>query len=450
MLHPKKMTERFSALETGLIILCFCVCMAGALLLPVNQCPDEGGRLILSNWIADRGTLPTGDEPEVIISGWGFSYALRPYLASIVGAGFQKLAACFTDSPRILLAASRMCSVLSVTFACVFCLRLGHLLFSKKSCALLFSACVCFLPQVMFLGMYQNYDALSLCAVCAILYYWAEGCERKWPVRTCVGLAVSFSVGLLSYYAVYGWILMGAVFCVLAVMTDPEIPDRGWLILKRAALILGICLLLAGWFFIRNAYLHDGDFFGLAAEEASRDRMREQGYVLHDNLCYRDEGLTILQFIKLDRFAWLRTTVWSFFGLFGYMTIYLPWAMYIVYYAVIAGGMILFLAVLHKTAPCRRDILLMAMMAIASVITFFLHLWQSYAGDYQAQGRYVITLIIPLAFMLAYGADHTSMMIRDPKPGKAMELNRAAVLTALWLLLFAVAALGTMTRMLPN
>ena len=45
---------------------------------------------------------------EVIISGWGFSYALRPYLASIVGAGFQKLAACFTDSPRILLAASRM------------------------------------------------------------------------------------------------------------------------------------------------------------------------------------------------------------------------------------------------------------------------------------------------------------------------------------------------------
>ncbi|MCR5577150.1 MAG: hypothetical protein K6F56_09100, partial [Oscillospiraceae bacterium] len=100
----------------------------------MDQCPDEAGRKMLSDWICYKGTLPTGDEPATMLmswvdwnapvptlrtdteyDGWGFSYALRPYLAAIVGALFMKIAALFTESPRVLLAASRMCSVLSVT-----------------------------------------------------------------------------------------------------------------------------------------------------------------------------------------------------------------------------------------------------------------------------------------------------------------------------------------------
>ena len=222
-------SKRLSAKEYLLVRLVFCICLTGALLLPMEQCPDEAGRHLLSNWIVRTGTLPTGNEMETMLmswedvnasvlsiradsefDGWGFSYALRPYLSSIVGAVFERIALCFTDSPRILLAASRMCSVLSVTFCCFFCLRLGHRLFNKQGAAALFAALVCFLPQVQFIGMYQNNDSLSLCAVSMMLYYLIEGFDLGWPVRSCVGLGISFSLGLLAYYSVYGWLLMGA------------------------------------------------------------------------------------------------------------------------------------------------------------------------------------------------------------------------------------------------
>ena len=447
-MQASKKTPRFSYLEYGLILLCFSTCLAGALLLPVDQCPDEEGRLLLTDWIVQTGTLPTGNEPEVMIPGWGFSYALHPYLSAIIGAIFKFTAACLTDSPRILLAASRMCSVLSVTFCCFFCLRLGHRLFEKKSSALLLAVLVCFLPQVVFLGMYQNNDSLSLCAVSMMLYCLAEGFDRKWPVSSCVGVAVAFSIGLLSYYTIYGWLLMGAVFCVLAVLTEPEGSGKGRLILNRATLIFGICLLLAGWFFIRNACLHNGDILGFDSESISRAQMQEQGYDLFSFIRYRDEGLSVAQFLRINEYAWLWMTAESFIGVFGHMVIYLPKIQYGIYYAVLGGAFILFFAVLFRQKTLRRDRLLMLLMLLSGIMTLCLHFLHSYTRDFQPQGRYVITLILPFAYMLAYGADKTTVIVRNPKPGKAADLNPAAALIVLWFALFIWAALGTMARMI--
>ena len=459
--------KHLSAKEYLLVLLVFCVCLTGALLLPISQCPDEPGRRLLSDWIVRTGTLPTGDEPATKLmlwedlnapvltvtndsgyNGWGFSYALRPYLSSLVGAAFERMALCFTDSPRILLASSRMCSVLSVSLCCMFCLRLGHRLFDRRSSAVLFAALVCFLPQVQFLGMYQNNDSLSLCAVSMMLYYLIEGFDLGWPVRSCVGLGISFSLGLLAYYSVYGWLLMGALFFAAAVLNDSGTLGKRRLFFTRSALILGICLLLAGWFFVRNAVLHHGDFLGIASEKISRAHMQEQGYVLYRFICYRDEGMSVTQFLRFMDYEWFRMTVESFIGVFGYMLIYLPKSQYGIYYTVFIGAIILFFVIVLRQKAIRRDRLLMRMMLFASMITVFLHFWQSYARDYQPQGRYVITLILPLAFMLAYGLDKTPAAFHTPWPGKAARAEPAAVLTVLWLALFAWAAFGTMRTML--
>lgn len=446
--------QRFSAIEYGLILLCISVCLTGALLLPVNQCPDEFVRDHLITWMLEHGTLPTGDELETFAlnpppgENYGFSYALRPYLPAMVGALFARAVAVFTDSPRVLLLATRMCSVLSVTGCCCFCLLLGHKIFEKRSSSILFATLVCFLPQVMFLGMYHNNDSLTLFAVSMMLYYLVEGYERKWPVRCCIGLAVAFSLGLLSYYSIYGWILMCAVFCVLAVLKDPAISDKGRLILIRAGLIGGICLLLAGWFFIRGAILHNGDFLGIAYENVSRARVEALGYKLFTYVCYRRDGLSMLEFFRVKNYEWLRMTVQSFVGVFSNMTLFLPELLYGVYYAIFAFGILRMVAVLLRRKPCRRDGLLMLVMAVSVGINIALHFWQSYARDYQPQGRYVITIILPLAFMLAYGADKTTVTVRDAKPGKTAVLNPAAALIVLWLTLFVWAAFGTMIRMI--
>ena len=156
-----------------------------------------------------------------------------------------------------------------------------------------------------------------------------------------------------------------------------------------------------------------------------------------------------MQFLRLTNYEWLRMTVESFIGVFGYMLIYLPKIQYGIYYTVFFGAIILFFVILLHQKAVRRDKLLMLMMLFSSVITVFLHFWQSYARDYQPQGRYIITLILPLAFTMAYGIDKTTVAVQNSRPGKASELNPAAALTVLWLALFAWAALGTMSKMLP-
>lgn len=446
--------RRQSAIEILLVLLTFCICITGALLLPVEQCPDELGRNRLIIWMIDKGTLPTGDEIELMGLNpppglnYGFSYALRPYLSAMIGTVFVKAAMLFSDSDRVLLLAARMGSVLSVTGCCWFCLQLGHRLFVRRSSVILYAALVCFLPQVQFLGMYHNNDALSLFAVCMMLYYLIKGYDTRWPVKSCVGLAVGFSVGLLSYYSIYGWILMCAVFCIVSVMTDREIADKGSLIFKRASLIAGICLLLAGWFFIRSAILHNGDFLGIGYEKVSRTRVEEMGYILFPFRDFRAEGVSVIGFLRGNRYHWLLVTTKSFVGTFGNMTLFLPMFLYGIYFAIFIFGLLHFLAVLVHGRLCRRDGLLMLVMLVSGGINFALHFWQSYTRDYQPQGRYVITLILPLAYMMADGLDKTVLAVRDPKTGKAAELNPAAVLTVLWLVLFGCAAFGTMTKML--
>ena len=241
---------------------------------------------------------------------------------------------------------------------------------------------------------------------------------------------------------------MGALFCVLAVLTDPEIPDKGRLIGKRSALIAGLCLLLAGWFFIRSAFLHDGDLLGIATEKRFREALRSQGYVLYDYNCLRSEGLSIIQFLRLRRFEWITATVKSFIGTFGYMSIRLPRTQYGLYFAAIGLGILLFLAVLTHRRPDRRDHLILCYMLLASAVTVALHFWQSYARDYQPQGRYIISTTPFIGFMIAYGMDKTTLTVRRPGEGESAALHPAAAFTLIWLALFAWACLWTMTKML--
>ena len=232
-------------------------------------------------------------------------------------------------------------------------------------------------------------------------------------------------------------------------LRDAPVRTAGFFFGPSAGLIAGICLLLAGWFFIRSAILHDGDFLGVAYEEVSRSRVEKMGYILFPFRDFRVEGVSVTGFLRSNRFHWPLVTAESFVGVFGYMTLFLPMFLYGIYFTIFAFGLLRFLTVLLRRRVGRRDGLLMLVMLVSGGINFALHFWQSYTGDYQAQGRYVISLIVPLAYMTACGLDKTVLAVRDPKPGKAAELNPAAVLTLVWLVLFAWAALGTMVKMLP-
>ena len=434
--------RRYSRAEIALLAFVFLVCLVGAAVLPMDQCPDEEGRSLLARWIVSTGTLPTGDEPEVMIRGWGFSYALRPYLSSMISAVFVRLGSLISSGARFLRLCARLTSVLSVTGCGYFCLRLGHSLFRRRSSALLLAATVCALPQVLFLGMYENCDALSLCAVSAMLAFAAEGQNNAWEMRTCAALSLAFSAALLSYYSVYGWILAVGVFFLVCASTDGRIEDKLRFFARRIALMACVCLLLAGWFFLRNAWLHGGDPFGMAAEGRSREAMRAQGVSLYDYGSARADGVSLLRFLRRDRFYWLKITVRSFFGMFGYMDLPMPRTVYRLYYALTGLGFVWFLAVLLRQKPKLREMPLFLTMTAGCAITFLLHLWQSYARDFQPQGRYIITLSLWLGYMFAFAADRTGGEERSASAP-------ALVLTGAWIGAF-FAALPAMLRMLSR
>ncbi len=447
MNHIEKMNKCdscFCKWDYILILLCFFSCLVGSTLLPVSQCPDEGGRTLISSWMVQHHTLPTGNEMETLVPGWGFSYALRPFLASIVGALFQSFFSLFTSEPAFLLAGSRMCSVLSVTLCCVFCLSLGHRCFSGRYSSFLFAAFVCFLPQVQFLGMYQNNDSLSLCAVSAMLYYLAEGFDNHWQVKTCVKLAVVLSLGALSYYIAYSWFLMGGLFCILSVLRDREISGKACFILHRGGLVVGICLVLAGWFFVRNAMLHEGDFLGMTAELRSRAYLMCEGYegVFFNYNSAKKAGHTISSLLTSGNFYFIKRSIMSFFGLFGYMSIPMSRWLYFSYYLLTVTGVINFCLHLFPKRLSCRNCFLVAIGAMASIMTTALHIWHSYARDFQPQGRYIITVVLFLGFLIGLGIDKLGQ--KDNSLKKASPL----FIGLLWIVLFGCAAITTMSQML--
>ena len=445
----------WTAAELLLLLGCFLICLTGSLLLPVNQCPDEYGRNLLIDWMCEHHSLPTGDEMDTAImewaairagdpnaKGWGFSYALRPYLSAMVGAFFREVCGLFTRNPRVLLSAGRMGSVLSVTLGCYFCLKLGRRVFRRRSSVFFCAAFVSFLPQVMFLGMYHNNDAPALCAVCAMSYYLVRGDESHWRIRDCVGLAVSFALGALTYYSAYPWFLMGLVYCVIAVLRDAAITDKGRFLLGRAALVGGICLALAGWFFLRNAILHQGDFLGLAEELRSRQRYSDMGYALYPYISAKAEGVPFLSFLLADRGWFIRCSIASFFGVFGYMDTPMPLWLYVGYCAVTLPGLGLGLRGLAAERPAGRLGGLAAGHFAASAAAVALCTWHAYARDFQAQGRYFIPAALCLGLCIAYGLD--TMPRRKDGSGEGL----AWAAGGLWLALFVLAAVTSMSRML--
>ena len=414
------------------VAIAFLICLACALCINPDLCPDEWARQLVSDYIYETGRLPNGTEPETIMSNWGFSYALRPYLSSIIGAICMRVAAIFTQSSRILMAMSRMCSVLSISGCAYFSVKAGNLLFKDRKTSILLAVLICFLPQVVFIGSYQNNDALSLMAVSMELFFLLRGYTDNWSIKSCVGLGISMAIGMLSYYSIYPWILFGGVFCIVSCLQNVKINNKASFIASRSALVIGIVFVLSGWFFIRNAIVHNGDFLGMASELTSREAAIARGMELVDY----SPGLTIFGSFKDFIRYWTDYSYMSFIGCFGYMNIFLSKIQYCIYGIIIAVPEIWIMAKSFKdTNKTKMETLFQVLLLLGGLVTILLSIYASYYRDLQAQGRYIITLVLPISFAIAYGMDRY-----------AGKFTKNAFMTA-WLGMFIWVFFGTMISM---
>ncbi|MBR5338208.1 MAG: glycosyltransferase family 39 protein [Lachnospiraceae bacterium] len=415
---------------------------AWMLVQPYGVAPDETMRYDIPMYIYKFGVLPGGDDPLLIDNAWGLSYAYFPILSYMISALFMKAVSVFSTEPVVLLMAARSISLLCGVGTAFMSLKIGRKLFGNRM-GLLFAVFVAFLPQNIFISSYVNNDALAIFSTSLIVWFWIRGIETRWDIKACIGLAVSISICALSYYNAYGFILCSIILFFASYKTVD----------KKTALIVGIVFVLAGWWFIRNAVLYEGDFLGMRTCDAVAE-LHAWPEVRPSALSTpMSQGMSI--FDMLFKTNWIFSVAGSFIGCFGGMDVKLPMWMYIVAGVFFLVGIILlaikgrdifsskkgntFLPGFFGNEGYGTRALFSWIMLLAIIIPNILNMYNSYANDYQPQGRYSLPMIIPLFYFITLG--YQAELGDDGEKHKRAVIIMGAACIIFALLAFALAFL---------
>ncbi|SDY46608.1 ArnT family glycosyltransferase [Eubacterium barkeri] len=398
-------------LEILFILFIFTIYMCWAILIPFNQAPDEQMRYLIPKFIFNHGTLPLGDHPEIVNRTWGQSYAYQPILAYQIAAVAMKIGAFFGMPENSLYLSARVCNVLFGTGTAILALAIGRRAFPGKY-QFLFPVLLCLWPEVIFINAYVNNDALAFFAATLIFYAWILGHQREWDLRSCIVLALGLSLCFLSYYNAYGFI-----FCSAFLYAAEYYLNRKKWPLKRflgyGLMIIGICAVLAGWWFVRSAILYDGDFLGLAASNALAEKLAQPDFKPSAHMTPQNQGYSLLQMLigPITLYGhgsrgWLFNSVISIIGVFGNASIAMSMASYLLMGGMVLGGLICAFFCwwcTKRKGMGSYDWIWGMTLFLAILMPVSIGIYYSYTSDYQPQGRYIITLLIPLLYLITWG-----------------------------------------------
>ena len=394
--------------------------------LSINLFPDERMRYDLPKYIFKYGVLPIGDEAEIVDPIWGFSYGFTPYLPSLISVIFMKVASLFTTDASVLLVAARMTSILSGVFTYLICYSIGEELFSSKKIINLFSLLVALLPQFIFLSSYINNDAFSVFTTSLILLMWINGIKTNWNYKICIFLGMVLGLCALTYYNAYGFILCSIFVycfsCYKARFTGKEFLLKGILIFISAFIV-------AGWFFIRNFFIHDGDFLGMTSMYECGEKYALPEYKMSNRETYQVLGYRH----PLLQPGWIFMTMQSFFCATGYMEHLISYPLLAIYVIILFIGFV-FGIYKRKTELFKIDNCFLICLLLCMIIPILLSAHYSYSIDYQPQGRYIMSMLLPLMLIVSMGYNYL-----DTKLQKYKVLNKISIsqlITIIYIVLF--------------
>lgn len=206
----------------------------------------------------------------------------------------------------------------------------------------------------------------------------------------------------LSLGLVLGLGLLTKTTCVLlflpAILTYIMLLRRRALTAKMAGggagIMLGASLMVGGWWLARNALLY-GDPFALSIFNQAFAHTAKPDYFLVG------QGMSLPLYIVLVA----EYTLWSFWGVFGHMKVFMPVWIYLILLLtglVALVGSVRPLISLGRESRGSRDALIVigtvAVLVLASFVRFNL-------SFFQAQGRYLYPAIIPIALTFVLGIE---------------------------------------------
>ncbi len=395
-----------------LIIIALGIVYYYALRIDSQRAPDELFRVKIPYFLYLHNYLPFGNETEIIEPNWGTSYAFVPYLPSIIAYAFMKIASFFSGNLHV---AMRLVSGLSLCGTIFVANKIGKEIFERDSTALLFATLCGFLPQFIFLGSYFNNDTFSVLMTSIIIFCWIRGIKTNWKYRYCVLLGISLGGLTLTYYFAYGFILISIPLFIISYYNLNKGDWTG--LVKKGLVIFLTSFIIAGWFFIRNYILHNGDFLGIKTDThyselyALNNEFKPSQRLTPANL---NESFIQAFLMKKSYFNWVNSSIMSFIGYFGMMKVPMAKVFYIIYLGIFGIGLIL--AIIYKWKEIIQfrvkkifndpKYLFYISLICTIIISIGCSMYHSYYIDYQPQGRYFITILLPLMLFVSFGYEY--------------------------------------------
>ena len=401
-------------LELITIIFSFSLFLTWAIIQPYDSAPDECMRYDVVKYLFNHGTLPHGGDPEIRNPIWGISYAFQPYISGIISSFFMRFGSIFTSNETILIIFARLAVVMFGTITVIYVLKISKILFSGAFRWLFVSLIIC-LPQFIFLGSYLGNDMFALMSVTMIIYYWILGFKTLWKTHSIVGLSISLAICLLSYANAYPFVLMSIVFYFWSSYKLKIMPKKIWI---TASIITGLTFLFAGWWFIRNGIIYDGDLLALSTSTKYNILYAQDIVNSSLTLTYFESGYDVFGHWTL---LWLQSTIRSFIAGFGYMSIFLNDYIYLYYFFMLLILVMLAIVLRYNKTNSfvgkeyKTNSIFNFCIIVACLLVVAMSYYYSYTSDYQAQGRYVIHILLPLMLIATSGIEKFAQKINKPK-----------------------------------
>lgn len=381
----------------------FCYYLIWTVSQPYNSCPDEKMKWDICKYIAEHNSIPDGRDESIRDSAWGISYAFQPILTYMICAVFVKIASIFTTQQFALVVAARLVSTISMTLTIYFVIKIANKLFKDKGIyKYLFIIFIAFQPITAFLASYINNDSTAILAISMIIYLWILGLESNWKTKHCILLGGAVGFCALTYYNAYGYILCSVLICLSsAVLNKMDAKE----IAKKALIVASVAFAVAGWWFVRNAIIYDGDILGTKTQNEYGDKYALEKYKPSVRKTPENSNESILHMLNED--AWAKTTVKSFVGIFGYQNILMSNKIYYLYLGLwLIGGLgclLKFKDLFIYKKEEKSKYILNYIFVIAIIIPILLSIIYSYTSDFQPQGRYIMGIIIPFMYFVVNG-----------------------------------------------
>lgn len=388
---------------TIFLIGLFCYYLIWTVSQPYNSCPDEKMKWDICKYIAEHNSIPDGRDESIRDSIWGISYAFQPILTYMICAVFVKIASIFTTQQFALVVAARLVSTISITLTIYFVIKIANKLFKDKGIyKYLFIVFIAFQPITAFLASYINNDSTAILAISIIIYLWILGLESNWKTKHCILLGGAVGFCALTYYNAYGYILCSVLICLSsAVLNKMDAKE----IAKKALIVASVAFAVAGWWFVRNAIIYDGDILGTKTQNEYGDKYALEQYKPSVRKTPENSNESIWHMLNED--AWANTTAKSFVGIFGYHSILMSNKIYYSYLGLwLIGGLgclLKFKDLFIYKKEEKSKYILNYIFVIAIIIPILLSIIYSYTSDFQPQGRYIMGIIIPFVYFVVNG-----------------------------------------------